>query len=272
MTRDRARREIRRPARYDHANNTFFAFNVTDEFESEYLVTYKEAVTCKEKESWKKAMDEEMESLLKNQTWILVKRPKQQKLVSCKWIFKRKGVLGVENTRFKARLVARGFTQEGVDYKEIYSPIVRHTLIRVLLALVAQYGFCLEQLHVKIAFLHANLEEKIFMAKPKGYVRKGDQQKFCLLKKSLYGLKQSPRQWYMRFDDFMVKNGYVRSCYDNCVYHKWLENGVGIFLLLYVDDILIASIDREEIEKLKMQLSSEFEMKDLGRAKKILAM
>ena len=97
--------------------------------------------------------------------------------MSCKWIFKKKEeVPGVENTRFKARLVARGFTQEeGVDYKEIYSPVVRHTSIRVLLALVVQYGFCLEQPDVKTTFLHGNLKEKIFMAQPKGYVRKGDE-------------------------------------------------------------------------------------------------
>ena len=104
--------------------------------------------------------------------------------MSCKWIFKKKEeVPGVENTRFKARLVARGFTQEeGVDYKEIYSPVVRHTSIRVLLALVVQYGFCLEQLDVKTTFLHGNLKEKIFMAQPKGYVRRVMNKRFVYSK------------------------------------------------------------------------------------------
>ena len=88
----------------------------------------------------------------------------------------------------------------------------------------------------------------------------------------MYGLKQSPRQWYLRFDEFMVQKGYERSSYDNCVYHKWLKNGIGIFLLLYVDDMLIASVDRKEIVVLKEQLASEFEMKDLGKVKRILGM
>ena len=91
-------------------------------------------------------------------------------------------------------------------------------------------------------------------------------------KKSLYGLKQSPRQWYLRFDEFMIKSGFERSSYDNCVYHKWLSSKVGIFLLLYVDDMLIASVDQTEILKLKEQLGHEFEMKDLGKARKILGM
>lgn len=81
------------------------------------------------------------------------------------------------------------------------------------------------------------------MTQPKGYVKKGDEQKVCLLKKSLYGLKQSPSQWYLPFDEFMMKNEYLRSSYDNCVFHKCLENDVGIILLLYVDDMLIASVD-----------------------------
>ena len=94
----------------------------------------------------------------------------------------------------------------------------------------------------------------------------------CLLKKSLYGLKQSPRQWYLRFDQFMIVHGYLRSQYDSCVYCKFLPSGDGIYLLLYVDDMLIACKHIEEIEKLKSELRSEFEMKDLCSASKILGM
>ena len=94
----------------------------------------------------------------------------------------------------------------------------------------------------------------------------------CLLKISLYGLKQSPRQWNKRFDDFMQLNKFQKSQYDNCVYFKNVEKRNGIYLLLYVDDILIASQDKVEVEKLKILLNSEFEMKDLGDAKKILGM
>nr|KYP54550.1 Retrovirus-related Pol polyprotein from transposon TNT 1-94 [Cajanus cajan] len=120
-------------------------------------------------------MKEEMESLQKNQTWKLVKLPKGRHVVGCKWIFKRKpGIPGVEPLRYKARLVAKGFSQkEGVDFNEIFSPVVRHTSIRVLLALVACQDLELEQLDVKTAFLHGRLEEDILMKQPEGFVKLG---------------------------------------------------------------------------------------------------
>ena len=125
---------------------------------------------------------------------------------------------------------------------------------------------------VKTTFLHGNLEERILMAQSEGFIKKGDEGKVCLLKKSFYGLKQSPRQWYLRFDEFMLRNKNVRRNYDSCVYVKWVQKGLEVFLLLYVDNMLIASKDKKEIQKLKWQLGSEFEMKDLGQAKKILGM
>ena len=136
-------------------------------------------------------MKEEKESLDKNDAWVLVDKPEKQKIVGCKWIFKLKeGIEGMEKPRYKARLVAKGFTQrEGVDFNEIYSPVVKHTSIRVLLAFVNQYDLELEQMDVKTAFLHGNLEERILMAQPEGFVKKGDEGNVCLLKKSLYGLK-----------------------------------------------------------------------------------
>ena len=155
-------------------------------------------------------MHEEIESLHKNETWELVKLPKEQRVVGCKWIFKMKeGTPGVEDVRFKARLVAKGYTQkQGIDFNEVFSPIVRHTSIRVLLALVALHDLELEQLDVKTAFLHGELEEQIYMQQPEGFIVHGKEDYVCRLKKSLYGLKQSPRQWYKRFDSFMIGHGY----------------------------------------------------------------
>lgn len=109
------------------------------------------------------------------------------------------------------------------------------------------------------------------MEQPEGFVISGKEYLVCRLKKSLYGLKQSPRQWYKRFDSFMLSHDFKRSDYDNCVYLK-TSNGSAIYLLLYVDYMLIAAKDKSEIAKLKAQLSNEFEMKDLGAAKKILGM
>ncbi|KAL6133097.1 hypothetical protein ACLB2K_065334 [Fragaria x ananassa] len=110
------------------------------------------------------------------------------------------------------------------------------------------------------------------MMQPDGYRVKGKEDMVCKLEKSLYGLKQSPRQWYLKFDGFMRGQEYLRSEYDHCVYFKRLPDGNFIYLLLYVDDMLIASKNMMEIEKLKAQMKKHFEMKDLGEAKKILGM
>ncbi|CAL5357317.1 unnamed protein product [Camellia sinensis] len=110
------------------------------------------------------------------------------------------------------------------------------------------------------------------MSQPDGFKVAGKEDWACKLKKSLYGLKQSPRQWYKRFDRFMTEKKYTRNQYDHCVYFRKLSNDSFICLLLYVDDILIASKNKVEIDKLKAHLAREFEMKDLGEAKKILGM
>nr|GEU79184.1 retrovirus-related Pol polyprotein from transposon TNT 1-94 [Tanacetum cinerariifolium] len=125
---------------------------------------------------------------------------------------------GVQKPRYKARLVTRRFTQRaGIDYNEVFSPVVRHTSIRVILALTACKDFELEQLDVKTTFLHGNLKEVIYIRQPPGY-EQGN--KVCLLKKSLYVLKQLPRQLYRRFDEYMLSNGFKRSSYDICAYYK----------------------------------------------------
>lgn len=113
----------------------------------------------------------------------------------------------------------------------------------------------LEQMDVKTTFLHGQLEERVYMCQPEGCEEKGREDMVCLLKKFLYGLKQLPRQWYKRFDTFVLSNGYKRSSYDSCVYFKRLNSEHLIYLLLYVDDMLIASIDKEAINKLKELLS-----------------
>ena len=170
-------------------------------------------------------------------------------------------------------MVAKGYAQkEGVDYNEVFSPVVKHSSIRILLALVAQLNLELAQLDVKTAFLHGDFKEEIYMTQPEGFKVAGKENWVCKLNKSLYGLKQSPRQWYKRFDKFMQDQRYTRSKYDHCVYFHKLQNGSYVYLLLYVDDMLIAAKSQFEIDRLKAQLSKEFEMKDLGEAKKILGM
>lgn len=235
---------------------------------------YAEARVSKDWKKWGKASDEEMDSLKKNGTWVLVKRPKDRKVISNKWLYKIKpGIEGQEPERYKSRLVARGFTQkEGIDYHEVFAPVVKHVSIRTLLSLVVNLDLELEQMDVKTAFLHGNLEEDLYMEQPEGYVDKHKPDHVCLLKKSLYGLKQSPRQWNRRFDEFMSIQGYSRSDSDACVYTKETSNGSLVYLLLYVDDMLLAAQDMKDIRRLKDQLESSFEMKDLGPARRILGM
>lgn len=272
---DRARRTgIRPPRRYGFEEMVAYALEVAEEVDTREPSTNKEAISCSESVQWLAAMGDEMESLDKNQTWELVKRPGERKIVTCKWVFKKKeGITLAEGVKYKARLVARGFTQkEGVDYNEIFSPVVRHTSIRVLLVIVAHQNLELEQLDVKTAFLHGELEEDIYMTQPDGFYIPGKEDYVCKLKKSLYGLKQSPRQWYKRFDSYMIQLGYNRSPYDCCVYLNKADDGSMIYLILYVEDRLIAAKGKSDVQKLKALLSAEFDMKDLGAAQKILGM
>ncbi|GJV90022.1 retrotransposon protein, putative, ty1-copia subclass [Tanacetum coccineum] len=220
---------------------------------------------------WKAVMKEEMDSLRKNKTQELVDHPSGQKLVSYKWLFKiKEGNEGVQKPRYKTRLVARGFTRRaGIDYNEVFSPVIQHTSIWVILSLTAYIDYELEQLDVKTVFLHGNLEEVVYTREPPGY-EQGNM--VCLLKKSLYGLKQSPRQWYRRFDEYMLSNGFKRGNYDSCVYYRSYAPGEYIYLLLYIDDMLIACKSKAEIGSTKSLLKKEFDMKELGEVKKILGM
>ena len=275
---DRPRRSnqgVPRKRLIEEANFVGFAFLAAEETDSCYEpANYKEAITCQDSSKWVVAMQEEMESLQKNGTWTLANLPKGKKAVKCKWVFKKKeGIPGIEEPRYKARLVAKGFSQiPGVDFNDIYSPVVKHTSIRLLLGIVALNDFELEQLDVKTAFLHGELEEEIYMEQPEGFQVEGKEDHVCRLQKSLYGLKQSPRQWYKRFDTFVVNLGFKRSSYDSCVYMRPVGDGSFTYLLLYVDDMLVAARSKSEIAKIKVQLSTEFDMKDLGAAKRILGM
>ncbi|KAG8501467.1 hypothetical protein CXB51_003773 [Gossypium anomalum] len=237
IAKNRTRREIKPPKKYAEADLVADTLNVAEDIDANQEPSnYSEAVSCEDLEKWMFAMQEEMESLHKNRTWDLVKLPK------------------------------------GADFTNVFSPVVKHSSIRALLGIVAMHDLELEQLDVKTAFLHGELEEDIYMQQLEGFIVSEKEDYVYLLRKSLYGLKQSPRQWYKRFDSFMASHDFKRSSLDSCVYFKKNSNGSFVYLLLYVDDMLIATKDKGEIRKVKAQLSEEFEMKDLGPAKKILRM
>lgn len=232
---------------------------------------YEEACQTGDASKWELAMKDEMKSLTSNQTWELVELPKGKKALHNKWLYRVKEEHD-GSMRYKARLVVKGFQQkEGIDYNDIFAPVVKLTTIRTVLSIVASQDLYLEQLDVKTAFLHGDLEEEIYMHQPEGFSKKGNENLVCLLKKSLYGLKQAPRQWYMKFDNFMHKEDFQKCNADHCCYIKRYQSSY-IILLLYVDDMLVAGPDMDDIKRLKRQLSKEFDMKDLGPAKKILGM
>ena len=144
--------------------------------------------------------------------------------------------------------------------------------IRIILGLVAALDLECEHLDVKTTFLHGELEEEIYMEQSEGFKEKGKENLVCKLKKSLYGLKQVPHQWYRKFDSFMLEHDFKMLESDHCVYIKKDDQGKYNILLLYVDDMLIVGHDKNMISQLKKELSKQFEMKDLGPAQHILGM
>jgi hypothetical protein len=233
---------------------------------------YEEEMQVDIKKKWEQGMKEEMDSLVNNQTWDLVQLPAGKRALQNKWVYKLKEEDGGKKW-YKARLVVKGFAQKkGIDFDEIFSPVVKMTSIRTILSLVVVEYLHLEQLDVKTTFLHGDLEEEIYMQQPQGYEVKGKENLVCRLKKTFYGIKQAPRKWYLKFDRFMTEQGYSRCHSDHCVYFKNLENGSYIILLLYVDDMLVAGSNMQDINVLKKKLDNSFVMKDLGATKEILGM
>jgi len=232
---------------------------------------YAEAMEDEHKSKWIDAMQDEMQSLRDNHTFELVKLPKGKRALTNRWIYRVKQQEHTSQPRYKARLVVKGFRQrKGIDFDEIFSPVVKMSSIRVVLGLAASLDLKIEQMDVKTVFLHGDLEEEIYMEQPEGFKVKGKEDYVCRLKKSLYGLKQAPRQWYKKFESVMEEQGYKKTTSDHCVFVQKFSDGDFIILLLYVDDMLIVGMNSSRIDKLKKQLSQSFAMKDLGTAKQIL--
>nr|GEW35691.1 hypothetical protein [Tanacetum cinerariifolium] len=166
--------------------------------------TYNEAMQSRDADFWKEAIDDEIRSIMKNNTWVLSDLPPGCKPLGCKWIFKK--MMKVDGTidKFKARLVIQGFKQkEGIDYFDTYAPVARITTIRLLLALAATHNLVIHQMDVKTAFLNGDLDEEVYIKQPERFIMSGNEHKVCKLVKSLYGLKQAPKQWHQKFDEFL---------------------------------------------------------------------
>jgi hypothetical protein len=232
--------------------------------------SYEEATSRPDASKWQEAMEDEMKSMSTNRVWDLEEIPKKAKTVGCKWVCKIKYDSKGNIEKYKGRLVAKGYTQrEGIDYNETFSPVSCKDSCRIIMALVAHYDLELHQIDVKMAFLNGDLYEDVYMTQPKGFVVKGKEHMGCRLRKSIYGLKQASRQWNLQFDETITKFGFKPNVEDNCVYAKF-KNEKFIFLILYVDDILLANSDVRLLQETKQFLSSKFDMKDLGEASYVL--
>lgn len=219
---------------------------------------------------WEQAIKEEINSLLINKTWVLVKEPSNKNIIDSKWVFTLKNDVNGNCTKHKARLVARGFKQEYPnDYDKTYAPVARITTFRFLLALSNQFDLLIHQMDVKTAFLNGNLKEEIYMqvppgvTAPKGYV--------CKLNKALYGLKQSARCWYEQFDQVLRGINFKSSPVDPCLY--MINKGhisKNIYVILYVDDLMITTHDQLTMTNFKNYLMKRFSMVDLGDIKLFL--
>jgi hypothetical protein len=188
---------------------------------------------------WKDAMIEEYESILKNDVWEVVPRPQGKSMVTSKWIYKIKHVVDGSVEKFKARFVARGFSQtEGIDCDEIFAPVARHTSIIIIISLALVFNWKLHQMDVKIAFLSGEVEQEVYIEQPEGFVIHGKESHVCKLKKALYGFKQASKAWYGRIDDFLQDLGFSKSIVDPNLYIKIVKNHP-VILVLYVDDFFL---------------------------------
>ncbi|GKC38403.1 zinc finger, CCHC-type containing protein [Tanacetum coccineum] len=240
-------------------------FNVEDDPK-----IFDEAMKSQDVAFWKEAINDEIDSIMGNNTWVLANLPPSCKPLGCKLIFKRK--LKVDGTieKFKARLVIQGFKQKsGIDYFDTYAPVARINTIRLLIAMASIHSLIIHQMDVK-TFLNGDLEEEVYMNQPQGFIMPGNENKVCKLIKSLYRLKQAPKQWHQKFDDVVLSNGYLFNQADKCVYSKFDESGKGVVICLYVDDMLIFGTDQVQVDMTKEFLSSKFSIKDMEEADVIL--
>lgn len=223
-------------------------------------VTVEEAM---QKEEWIEAREDELKSIQRNKTWEMTNLPKGKNTISLKWIFKTKFLSDGRIQKHKARLVARGFTQQqGVDYEETLSPVARFETVRMILALAAQKQWKVYQFDVKSAFLNGDLHDEVYVDQPPGFEEASRPDKVFRLKKALYGLKQAPRAWYNKIDEFFQKEGLERSKHEPTLYIKREVTDDLLIVSLYVDDMIYTSSSTQLISNFKSSMKSMFEMTD----------
>ena len=190
-------------------------------------------------QAWIDAMKAEIESIIKNKTWKLVKKPTGVKRIGLKWIYKIKRNADGTMIKYKARLVAKGYVeQQGIDVDEVFAPVVRIETIRLLLALAATNGWEIHHLDVKTAFLNGDLNEDVYVTQPEGFVEKGKEDPVYKLSKALYGLRQAPRAWNIKLDRVLKEMEFTKCTKESAVYQK-KEKGELLIIAIYVDDLFV---------------------------------
>lgn len=203
--------------------------------------------------------------MLEHEVWELADLPPGRKAVSCKWVFKEKTDGDGKIHTYKARLVARGFSQQyGDDYDETFAPVVKHETVRVLLTLAAQKKYHVRHLDVKSADLNGELDQEIYMDQPEGYVIPVTEGNVLKLAKSIYGLKQSTRVWNKTAAATLKKMGFKAGNADKCLYTRKEADGTTSYVLVYVDDMMVAGATEERTKTVGDKLGKFFQMKDLG--------
>ena len=214
-------------------------------------------------------MKKEIESLQNMGTFEVVDRPVNEPVIGCRWVYKIKRTPSGGIDKFKARLVAQGFSQEySVNYFETYAPVVKSSTMRLLMAVAVKCNFKIEQIDIRNAYVNSDLNEDIYMRQPPGFC--DNTNRVIKLKKSLYGLKQSGKMWNSCLNNVLVQvMKYCRLKTDPCVYYK----GIGpkmIIVAVYVDDFLILARDDSDIREFKRKVSQHFEVDDIGECRKII--
>ncbi|KAK1631674.1 hypothetical protein QYE76_005989 [Lolium multiflorum] len=238
--------------RYDPRRRAFFAAPSS----------HREAL---QEPAWSSAMADEFADLTRTGTWKLVPRPPGVNIVGSKWIYKTKHRPDGSIDKHKARLVTRGFTQQhDIDYGDTFSPVVKPATVRLVLSLAVSRGWCLRQVDVSNAFLHGFLNEDVYMQQPPGFEDARYPSHVCKLQRSIYGLKQSPRAWYARLSQRLYELVFLASKADTSLFF-FSRDGVEIYMLVYVDDIVISGSTPEAVDRLVHALAASFPIKDMGK-------
>lgn len=253
-TYDKVQRELRdrtklnTPKRYDE-----HCFLITSA-----PLNYAEAVESEDSKHWMDAMDEEYESLLRNETWTMTELPQDRTPIQCKWVFTIKERPNCTTPRYKARLVAKGFIQKpGIDYGETFAPVMKMDSIRIILSLATYYNLNMVHFDVKTAFLHGELDEELYLMQPEGFDDGTNQ--VCRLKKGLYGLKQASKSWNDKLNKFLEDFGLKRIYSDQCVYFMNAD-GIIIIIGIYVDDGLLCSNSEDATKRILDYFEKHFEI------------